>query len=148
LHPLFEDVIAWRVFALPISHESRLAALALAAFVAMTSSNALAKTPPRVAAPALAAVPQVTAGPIADTLIEGVWNNGKERYAEYYPEKFLAFAPALARQEYVQEASNGRSKADAYLRFIVGNSSQPSTSVFQPWPGQNPPSLWAPAWVV
>lgn len=61
----------------------------------------------------------VKTGRIADTLIVGIWNNGVERYAEYYPEKVLAFAPEAVRREYVEQASNGRSKADAYLRFIV-----------------------------
>lgn len=61
----------------------------------------------------------VQSGRLADTLIVGIWNAGVERYAEYYPEKFLAFAPEAARREYVEQASNGRSKADAYLRFIV-----------------------------
>jgi len=61
----------------------------------------------------------VKAHRIADTIIVGIWNNGVERYAEYYPEKVLALAPEAVRREYVQEASNGRSKADAYLRFIV-----------------------------
>jgi predicted alpha/beta superfamily hydrolase len=61
----------------------------------------------------------VRAGRIADTIIVGIWNNGVDRYAEYYPEKVLALAPEAARREYVQEASNGRSRADAYLRFIV-----------------------------
>jgi enterochelin esterase-like enzyme len=61
----------------------------------------------------------VKAGRLADTIIVGPWNNGVERYAEYYPEKFLAFAPEAVRREYVEQASNGRSKADAYLRFVV-----------------------------
>lgn len=61
----------------------------------------------------------VKAGRLADTIIVGPWNNGVERYAEYYPEKFLAFAPEATRREYVEQASNGRSKADAYLRFVV-----------------------------
>jgi predicted alpha/beta superfamily hydrolase len=61
----------------------------------------------------------VKARRIADTIIVGIWNSGVERYAEYYPEKVLAFAPEAVRREYVVEASNGRSKADAYLRFIV-----------------------------
>ena len=58
-------------------------------------------------------------GRIADTIIVGIWNNGMQRYAEYYPEKVLAFAPGATRREYVDQASNGRSQADAYLRFIV-----------------------------
>ncbi len=61
----------------------------------------------------------VKSGRIADTIIVGIWNAGVERYAEYYPEKFLAFAPEAVRREYVEQASNGRSKADAYLRFVV-----------------------------
>jgi len=61
----------------------------------------------------------VKAGRIAGTIIVGIWNAGVDRYAEYYPEKALAFAPEAVRREYVVEASNGRSKADAYLRFIV-----------------------------
>jgi enterochelin esterase-like enzyme len=61
----------------------------------------------------------VKAGRIADTIIVGIWNAGVERYAEYYPEKFLAHAPEAARREYVEQASNGRSKSDAYLRFVV-----------------------------
>ncbi len=58
-------------------------------------------------------------GLIADTIIVGIWNNTAERYAEYYPEKMLALAPEAVRREYEIEASNGRLKADAYLRFIV-----------------------------
>jgi enterochelin esterase-like enzyme len=61
----------------------------------------------------------VKAGRISDTLIVGIWNNGPERYAEYYPQKMLAYAPEAVRREYVEQASNGKSKADAYLRFIV-----------------------------
>jgi enterochelin esterase-like enzyme len=59
------------------------------------------------------------AGRITDTIIVGIWNAGAERYAEYYPEKFLFHAPEAVRREYVEQASNGRSKADAYLRYLV-----------------------------
>ncbi|HET9823524.1 MAG TPA: alpha/beta hydrolase-fold protein [Burkholderiaceae bacterium] len=62
---------------------------------------------------------QVKAGRLRDTLVVGIWNHGPERYAEYFPEKALAHAPQAVRREYVEQASNGRSKADAYLRFIV-----------------------------
>jgi enterochelin esterase-like enzyme len=61
----------------------------------------------------------VKSGRLADTIIVGIWNAGPERYAEYYPEKFLAHAPEAARREYVDHASNGSSKADAYLRYLV-----------------------------
>lgn len=62
----------------------------------------------------------VKAGRIADTIIVGIWNSGAQRYAEYYPEKILAFAPEAVRREYVEQASNGRAQSDAYLRFLVG----------------------------
>lgn len=62
---------------------------------------------------------EARAGRLRDTLVVGIWNHGPERYAEYFPEKALAFAPEAVRREYVEQASNGRSKADAYLRFIV-----------------------------
>ena len=58
-------------------------------------------------------------GLIADTIIVGIWNNPAERYAEYYPQKVLALAPEAVQREYEIEASNGRLKADAYLRFVV-----------------------------
>lgn len=61
----------------------------------------------------------VRSGQIADTIVVGIWNAGADRYAEYYPQKFLPFAPEAVRREYVEVASNGRSLADAYLRFIV-----------------------------
>jgi enterochelin esterase-like enzyme len=61
----------------------------------------------------------VRSGRMADTIIVGIWNAGVDRYAEYYPDKVLAFAPEAVRREYVEVASGGRSLADAYLRFIV-----------------------------
>lgn len=61
----------------------------------------------------------VNAGRIADTIIVGIWNSGDTRYAEYYPQKVLAHTDEATRREYVEEASKGRSLADAYLRFIV-----------------------------
>lgn len=61
----------------------------------------------------------VRSGQVADTIIVGIWNAGADRYAEYYPQKVLAFAPESVRREYVEVASNGRSLSDAYLRFLV-----------------------------
>jgi len=58
-------------------------------------------------------------GRVADTIVVGVWNNGKYRAAEYYPQKFLDRLPAAARDSYVAQAQQGRSLADNYLRFLV-----------------------------
>ena len=61
----------------------------------------------------------VAAGRMPDTIVVGIWNNGPQRYAEYYPEKFLAAAPEALRREYTLQPQNGKPLADAYLRFIV-----------------------------
>jgi enterochelin esterase-like enzyme len=61
----------------------------------------------------------VREGRIEGTLIVGIWNGGEQRYAEYYPQKFLALAPEPLRREYVDKAARGRAQADAYLRFVV-----------------------------
>ena len=58
-------------------------------------------------------------GRIPDTLIVGIWNNGKFRHSEYYPQKFLPFVPEALRSEFVTRALEGRPQADAYLRYVV-----------------------------
>jgi predicted alpha/beta superfamily hydrolase len=58
-------------------------------------------------------------GRIPDTIVVGIWNIGKLRYAEYYPEKFLALVDQPIRKDYVERAQLGRSLADNYLRFLV-----------------------------
>ncbi len=59
------------------------------------------------------------AGGAPDTLVVGIWNNAPQRYAEYYPEKFLAGASGAVQREYLEKAANGRLQSDAYLRFLV-----------------------------
>lgn len=61
----------------------------------------------------------IAAGRLPPTIVVGIWNRPAERYAEFFPEKALARAPEASRREYVERASNGRSQADAYLRFLV-----------------------------
>lgn len=58
-------------------------------------------------------------GRVRDFIIVGIWNNGKSRHAEFYPEKFLPFVADATRREFVTRALNGRPQADAYLRFVV-----------------------------
>lgn len=58
-------------------------------------------------------------GRITDTLVVGVWNNGKWRHSEYYPQKFLPFVAEPFRQEFVSKALADQPRADAYLRFLV-----------------------------
>jgi enterochelin esterase-like enzyme len=61
----------------------------------------------------------VKAGRIPDTLVVGIWNNGKFRHSEYYPEKFLPFLPPATRSAFIEKALQGRPRADAYLRYLV-----------------------------
>lgn len=61
----------------------------------------------------------VRAGTIPDTLIVGIWNLGPFRHSEYFPEKHLAYLPAVVRERLVREALQGQPRADAYLRFLV-----------------------------
>jgi enterochelin esterase-like enzyme len=61
----------------------------------------------------------VKQGRLPDTLVVGVWNNGKFRHSEYYPQKFLPLMPAVARTLLVEKALQGKPQADAYLRFLV-----------------------------
>jgi enterochelin esterase-like enzyme len=61
----------------------------------------------------------VKQGRIPDTLVVGVWNNGPLRHSEYYPAKFLSFVSEPWRQQFVDKALQGRSRSDAYLRYLV-----------------------------
>ena len=63
--------------------------------------------------------PLVRAGKIPDTIVVGVWNNGLQRYNEYFPEKFLQFLPEAPRADYIKEVMSGQARADNYLRFLV-----------------------------
>ena len=61
----------------------------------------------------------IGAGRVRDTIVVGIWNNGKLRHAEYFPEKFLPFVPEPLRARFVREALSGTPLADRYLRFLV-----------------------------
>jgi len=61
----------------------------------------------------------IDAGRIPPTLVVGVWNNGKYRHSEYFPQKFLAGMPEALRKRLVDEALLGKPRSDAYLRFLV-----------------------------
>jgi enterochelin esterase-like enzyme len=61
----------------------------------------------------------IDAGRIPPTLVVGVWNNGKYRHSEYFPQKYLAGMPEPLRKRLVDEALLGKPQSDAYLRFLV-----------------------------
>ncbi|MBP7914270.1 MAG: hypothetical protein KAZ63_02910 [Vitreoscilla sp.] len=58
-------------------------------------------------------------GRIPDTLIVGVWNNGKFRHSEYFPQKYLAGIPQAPRDRLVEEGLQNKPQSDNYLRFLV-----------------------------
>lgn len=58
-------------------------------------------------------------GRVPDTIVVGVWNNGKYRAAEYYPQKFLDYLAAPVRDAYLKNFLEGRAQSDNYLRFLV-----------------------------
>ncbi len=58
-------------------------------------------------------------GRIAPTIVVGIWNNGKFRHAEYFPQKHLQYLPPAERETFIQLALQGKPQADNYLRFLV-----------------------------
>jgi enterochelin esterase-like enzyme len=65
------------------------------------------------------AAPLLAAGKLRDFIVVAVHNNGKKRFAEYYPQKFMAHLPDAARDGLTQRGLEGPPLADAYLRFLV-----------------------------
>lgn len=61
----------------------------------------------------------IAQGRVQDTIVVAIPNNGKYRYSEYYPEKYLALAPQNVRDDYVRRAQWDRTLGDAYVRYIV-----------------------------
>lgn len=58
-------------------------------------------------------------GQIGPTLVVGVWNNGKYRHSEYFPQKHLQHLLPAQRQLLLEKALQNKPQADAYLRFLV-----------------------------
>jgi enterochelin esterase-like enzyme len=58
-------------------------------------------------------------GQIAPTLVVGVWNNGKFRHSEYFPQKYLQHLLPAPRQQLLEKALHNKPQSDAYLRFLV-----------------------------
>lgn len=58
-------------------------------------------------------------GKVRDTIIVGVFNIDRNRYVEYFPQKFLDEMPAAEREAFVRDGLKSAPKADDYLRFLV-----------------------------
>jgi enterochelin esterase-like enzyme len=66
------------------------------------------------------AAPLLAAGALRPFIVVGPWNGGAARHSEYYPQAFLDhLQPATLRKAFIDEALQGRPRADAYLRFLV-----------------------------
>ena len=58
-------------------------------------------------------------GQIEPTMVVGVWNNGKFRHSEYFPQKYLQHLLPGPRQHLIENALHNKPQSDAYLRFLV-----------------------------
>jgi predicted alpha/beta superfamily hydrolase len=67
----------------------------------------------------LAVARLMAGGRIVPTIVVGVFNNGKRRHSEYFPERALAHLPPALRSELVARGLDGQPRADAYLRFLA-----------------------------
>lgn len=61
----------------------------------------------------------VKQGRIGDTIVVGVWNNGKFRRTEYFPQKYLGFVTPIKRNQFIQAELAGTPLSDRYLQFLV-----------------------------
>jgi len=58
-------------------------------------------------------------GKVGDTIIVGVFNISKNRYFEYFPEKFLDEMAPDVREQFIRDGLKHAPEADDYLRFLV-----------------------------
>lgn len=56
---------------------------------------------------------------VANTIIVGIWNNGKFRHSEYFPQKFLTTVGEPVRSQFIKDYLQNKPQSDNYLKFIV-----------------------------
>jgi len=61
----------------------------------------------------------LAAGKIRNTIVVGIWSDGKYRSSEYAPQKALPYLSEPTRAMLVDKYLAGKPRADAYLRFLV-----------------------------
>ena len=74
-------------------------------------------------------------GRIAETIVVAIWNNGKFRHSEYFPEKFLPFVAEPVRARFIEQGLEGKARSDAYLRFLVAELKPAVDSEYATRPG-------------
>ncbi len=58
-------------------------------------------------------------GKIKNTIVVGIWNNGKFRHSEYFPTKPLFYLNKNLSDSIINNELEGKTQADNYLKFIV-----------------------------
>lgn len=62
----------------------------------------------------------IAAREVQSTIVVAIWNAGKARHAEFFPQGFLPWIePESWRRDFVEKALQGHPRSDAYLAFIV-----------------------------
>jgi predicted alpha/beta superfamily hydrolase len=56
---------------------------------------------------------------IRNCIVVGIWNNGKYRHTEYFPQKALEYLPPAVKDSLTRQLLDGKPQADNYLRFLV-----------------------------
>ncbi len=56
---------------------------------------------------------------IESCIIVGIWNNGKYRFSEYFPQKYLSTVSEDFKKDYVANYLENKPQSDNYLKFIV-----------------------------
>lgn len=77
----------------------------------------------------------IAQGSVRPTIVVGIWNNGKFRHSEYFPQKFLASVSPDFRHRFEAEYLMNKPQADAYLRFMVEELKPAIDSRFSTRPG-------------
>ncbi|MEC3907632.1 alpha/beta hydrolase-fold protein [Tamlana sp. 2201CG12-4] len=58
-------------------------------------------------------------GVIKNTIVVGIWNNGKFRHSEYFPQKPIELLDEKIKKTLIETDLQGKAQSDNYLRFIV-----------------------------
>ncbi len=56
---------------------------------------------------------------IKNTIVVGIWNNGKFRHSEYFPTMPLSYLNKNLKDSIINKELEGKTQADNYLKFIV-----------------------------
>lgn len=56
---------------------------------------------------------------IIPIIVVGIWNSGKTRHADYFPEKALNYLPDSTQKLIIENDLLGKPQADNYLNFLV-----------------------------